>query len=96
MRGHGVGGCVVDWESEEEEEEGVSQGIGVVIDEGGPGLRARRRKWILPGYWVGRSKCGEMFGLGWPVRDADLSGVLRPGWMGYGLAWFARRVISTP
>ena len=86
VRGHSVGSLVVDLESEEEEEERVSQGVEVVIDEGSPDLRAGRRKWILPGYWLGRSKCGGMFGLGWSVGDANLRGVLGPGWMGYGLA----------
>lgn len=72
MRGHGVGGCVVDGEADEEEEEGVCQCVEVDVDECGPCLGARGRERVLSGYGLGGSGCGEGFGVRWAAGDADL------------------------
>ncbi len=62
------------------------------VDEGGPFLGARWRGRVLSRCGVG---LGEGFGLGWAVGDADLRGVLRPGWKGYVLDWFAGGVFGS-
>lgn len=93
VRGHGVGCRVVDWEADDEEEEGVRYRVEVDVDEAGPDLGACWRAGFLSGYGLGRSGCGKGFELRRAVGDADLRGVLGSGWKSYVANRSARGVI---
>ena len=62
------------------------------VNEGGPFSGACWREGVMSGYGLGGSGCGEGFELEW-ASDADLGGVLGPGWKGNALTWPARGVI---
>ncbi len=65
MGGHGVVESVVDRETDEEEERGISEGIEVVVGEGCPSLGACWWKRILLRGWRRWDEGTEGFGLWW-------------------------------